>query len=289
MSGPLVSATSCGFAVIALGVASHLVHRSTHLGLVAQRLAGKREAVVPAWFLRTLRTFDLHLDPSAALTLATLLSGLFAVALVLLFPQGAVVLLCGVVAAVLLRRFHPRHLADGAFEDDLLACVGEMSSCLASGSSLLQAVGAAGRREGPAALGLAAVHRSALAGAPLQESIDVWAASCHVGNARSVADALAVTAATGASQVLALDAVADTLRRRAIQAQDIRSLSSQAKASAVVLLAVPIGFSATAGILDPRVGRFLLATPLGWACMVGGLLLDAAGAAWMRALLRRVS
>ncbi|HEU5083238.1 MAG TPA: hypothetical protein VFU14_07865, partial [Acidimicrobiales bacterium] len=65
------------------------------------------------------------------------------------------------------------------------------------------------------------------------------------------------------------------------------ALATQGKASAAVLTLAPLGFAFLLTSLDPSAGRFLLGTPVGWLCIAVGLTLDAVGAWWMAALVRR--
>ena len=70
------------------------------------------------------------------------------------------------------------------------------------------------------------------------------------------------------------------------RAGEVRALASQARASAVVIVVAPAVFAVVAALADPEVLHFLVGTPAGLACLVGGAGLDAAGGAWMRAITR---
>jgi tight adherence protein B len=60
-------------------------------------------------------------------------------------------------------------------------------------------------------------------------------------------------------------------------ADECHALTAQARLSAVVLAALPIVGAIGFSVLDPQVGRLLLTTPAGWACLVIGGCLDLAG------------
>jgi tight adherence protein B len=81
--------------------------------------------------------------------------------------------------------------------------------------------------------------------------------------------------------------VTDTLRDRVALDREVAALSSQARASAAVLVVAPIVFAVLAGVADPQVAQVLLAEPLGWACVAGGAVLDGLGALWMTRLVGR--
>ena len=79
------------------------------------------------------------------------------------------------------------------------------------------------------------------------------------------------------------------LRDRAALAREVRALSSQARASAALMVIAPVLFLLLASVADARLPRVLFATPAGVACLVAGAALDASGAWWMTVLTRRVS
>ena len=98
--------------------------------------------------------------------------------------------------------------------------------------------------------------------------------------------ALWLGAETGGAQARAVDGVAATVRDRLAVAAEVRALSSQARASAVVIALAPLAFSTFAVATDPRTGRFLLRTAPGLLCLTAGLVLDGVAAAWMAWLAR---
>lgn len=124
-------------------------------------------------------------------------------------------------------------------------------------------------------------------GEPLQGSVDAWA-SARGPDAALLADAWAVAGETGASASAALARAAATLRERDALGREIDALCTQARLSARVLTVVPVGFAALVAALDGRVARFALATTPGRLCLLTGLLLDRAGAAWMRRSVEQV-
>ena len=99
---------------------------------------------------------------------------------------------------------------------------------------------------------------------------------------RLVGAAVDLGAETGGATGQVLDGVADTLRERLALEREVAALSSQARASAALLVVAPVVFAVLAAAADPRVGAVLTGQPVGWACVAAGLLLDALGALWMR-------
>ena len=106
---------------------------------------------------------------------------------------------------------------------------------------------------------------------------------------RLAGTAMTVAAETGGATAAVLDGVADTLRDRVALEREVAALSSQARASATLLVVAPIVVAVVAAVADERIAAFLLGSPAGWACIVGGVLLDAAGAVWMRFTVERAT
>lgn len=99
------------------------------------------------------------------------------------------------------------------------------------------------------------------------------------------AAALSLAASTGGSPARAIDGVAATLRSRLAVADEIRALSSQARASAAVIALAPLAVGALASASDAR-HRAFLTSPAGATLLLAGLTLDALGAWWMARLCR---
>ncbi len=121
-------------------------------------------------------------------------------------------------------------------------------------------------------------------GVPLVNAIDAWTSSMTGDGVRLTGAALALSAELGGAAARSLDGVAATLRDRNAVRREVRALSSQARASAVVIGVAPLGFAVIAAALEPRTIDFLLRTPAGMACLVVGVVLDGVGAAWMHRL-----
>jgi len=159
---------------------------------------------------------------------------------------------------------------------------------LRSGASLVTALEhAASTRRGCAADELDGALVIVRNGASLDSALDVWAAG--MDPARTVAGAaLALGAQLGGARARALDDAALGLRDRAALTGEIRALTSQARASAAVMVLAPVAFAFFGWFADAGVTS-VFTTPLGAACVVGGLALDAAGAWWMAVWTRRVA
>ena len=151
-----------------------------------------------------------------------------------------------------------------------------------SGASLTVAVAeGAGRARGPVAEDLAAVVDSLGAGASLVEALDRWTRERPTPGVRMAGAALSLAAETGGAGARTIDGVAATLRDRLAVDRELAALSSQARASAVVIGVAPVAFVLLTATSDPGVWGFFLRTPAGLGCLALGGVLDAVGAGWM--------
>lgn len=125
-------------------------------------------------------------------------------------------------------------------------------------------------------------------GAPLEVALRAWSSARSVEGVALLAAALRIGAAEGGDVASALDVVAAVVADRLDVEDEARSLSTQARSSAVALtLLPPVGAGAFA-LLDPAVATTLTATNAGRWCLTAGVGLDAAGWLAMRALTARV-
>lgn len=201
-------------------------------------------------------------------------------------PVPGAVALVGTVGASGVGLILGRHRADAGYEAQLPAALDAVARSLRSGGSLLQAVGeAAAAVPGAVGADLVRIERAARRGIPIVAALEDWAARRPLPTVRLASAALCLGAELGGAQARAVEGIAATVRDRLAVAAELRALSAQARASAVVLVAAPIAFAAVAIATDGRTAAFLR-TPLGAAVLVAGLALDAAGALWMGTIVR---
>lgn len=103
---------------------------------------------------------------------------------------------------------------------------------------------------------------------------------------RLALDMIGVAATLGGSPAAALDRTAVTLRQRATDRAERRTQAAQARISAHVLTVVPLALLGLLMLSDQRT-RSAVTTPVGAACIAGGLLLNGLGWIWMRAVIGR--
>jgi tight adherence protein B len=202
-----------------------------------------------------------------------------AVAAVVVGPAVAIVVAGSAAAARPVGAAWRRRRAAEQADDELPDVVDALARSLRSGAPVSTALRTAGLDD---------VARASSRGVPVTAAFEQWAAASPVDGAALVATAVAVTTAAGGDTGRSLTAVADTLRERRALRREVRALSSQARMSAVVIAVAPVAFAVVAGGTDGATARFLLRTPGGLVCLVGGLALDAAGWWWMDRITRTV-
>jgi tight adherence protein B len=164
--------------------------------------------------------------------------------------------------------------------DDLPEILDELARALRANLSLRQALLALPDR-GALAGATARLRHELDLGRPIPEAVTTWIERLEDPLADLAGAALSVAIETGGAGAVAVDRVAATVRdRRAIQLE-AAAQASQARASALVIGLLPVGFLGLATSADPASTGFLLGTRLGLLCLGGGLALDALGIWWM--------
>jgi tight adherence protein B len=123
-------------------------------------------------------------------------------------------------------------------------------------------------------------------GLPLADALGGWPGDHDATGVRAAAGALAVATTMGGRAADAIDGLASSLRHRLDAVAEARSLSAQARMSAVVVGAAPLGYLAFSAMVDPAAVTTLIDTGVGRACLVVGLGLEALAGLWIRRILR---
>jgi len=124
-------------------------------------------------------------------------------------------------------------------------------------------------------------------GQSVSHAVGIWRLEDDLPNRQLTATALELASTAGGASARVLDGVATTLRDRRAVEREVTALSSQARASAVVLVFAPLVFATMAAAFDDRILEVLIGRPIGWACIGLGLGLDGIGALWMARLIGR--
>ena len=166
-----------------------------------------------------------------------------------------------------------------------------LSSSLRAGTAIGPALVALARDvPDPLAPELRGVAWSIEHGRSAADALAAWSTTPRASrDVRLVAAALTVGAGAGGEVARAVDAIAATLRERHEVAAEARALATQARASAALLVTAPLVFTVLVATVEPGAVAFLLTTPVGLACLLLGIGLDAGGAVWMARITRGAS
>jgi tight adherence protein B len=210
-----------------------------------------------------------------ALLVAVALSPVFAV------PAVLAVVAAGPGALTLARSRRARAFAVG-----LPPALEQVAAELRGGGTVAAAVDRLAGADGAVASDLRRVHARTQLGLPLAEALAGWPTDHDAPGVRAAAGALAVASTMGGRAADAIDGLAASLRHRLDAVAEARSLSAQARLSAVVVGAAPLGYLAFAAMVDPGAVTALVDTGVGRVCLVVGLGLEGLAALWIRRILR---
>ncbi|MDQ4005027.1 MAG: type II secretion system F family protein [Actinomycetota bacterium] len=198
----------------------------------------------------------------------------------------------GLALTPILLRSATRRRAAGrreSLEGELRDAVIAMAAGLRAGLSTRLAVAEAARDAEPsmsAALD-GVLHRLDL-GEPLDVALEHLLGALQLPDATLLVNVLRIHRRTGGDLPALLDRVAYVIGGRTAERRQLRVMTAQAKASGVVLAALPVAFVALlSGAGGDGLGAFYR-SPLGVTLLLFGIVLDAAGFAWMRRIVRGV-
>jgi tight adherence protein B len=177
-----------------------------------------------------------------------------------------------------------RRQRPGPTDIDVAAWCQRVAHSSRAGSSLVQAIAEADaetpadRRPFPGA-GHALQRGRGLADALAPTELDPSTPAGVVG------PVIEACADLGGPPAAPLERVSDVLLARAAEQDERRAATAQARLSAGVLTAVPLGIVAFLVLSEPAI-RAVLATPAGATCLVAGVVINLLGRWWMSVLIR---
>lgn len=179
-----------------------------------------------------------------------------------------------------------RHRRDRQTEAALPGALEQVAAELRSGGTVADAVAALAEADGPLGSDMARVRARAEFGAGLDRALAAWTEESDLHGVRATAGALAVATSIGGRAADAVEGLAASLRERLAVAAEARSLGTQARLSAIVVGAAPLGYLVLSLLVDPRALVALTGTTIGRFCLLAGLTLEALAALWMRRIVR---
>ena len=236
-------------------------HAELARALLAADIEAEPERVVELWAIGALAATLLASTMAPVMTVPALLAGV-------------------VSGPVTLRLLRTRR--ESRFAAALPAALEQLAGELRGGGTVAGAVERLGTAAGPVTSDFRRVHARTQLGLALDDALAVWPSEHETPGVRAVAGALAVAANLGGRAAEAIDGLAASLRHRLDAVAEARSLSAQARLSAIVVGAAPLGYLIFSSLIDPRSVTVLLSTAVGRVCLALGLGLEALAALIIR-------
>jgi tight adherence protein B len=230
---------------------------------------------------------DVDLVPDDAVRLWLLGTAVGAGLAAALHPIAAVPVGLAVLVGASLGLWWARGRADARVVGALPSALDRVSAGLRAGATVGDSLGELAAASGPLAPDLRRLAARSRLGVGLGEALAQWAHERPLPGVQAVSGALALAVSVGGACAVALEGLGESLRAREATTREAHALSAQARLSAVVVGAAPLGYLGFVSITDPGSLDALLSTGAGRMCLIVGLALEALGALWMRALLRR--
>ena len=162
-----------------------------------------------------------------------------------------------------------------------------IASSLRSGLSLMSAIeSVSSQGNGEIERQFRRAVREISLGLRVENALDALAERSKSQDMQMVIAALETQREVGGNLSDVLEGVAETARERAELAQEIRVLSSEGRISAVFLTILPIGVFAFFALFNPSYVDVFWTEPIGFVLAAIFFVLIAAGAIWMRILVR---
>jgi len=212
----------------------------------------------------------------AAIVLATAVSGSLVVGLL------AAVAVPLIAKMILSNRATKRR---AAFEEQLDGTLQLLASALRAGHSLQRAFDTTSRDSlSPTAEEFGRILNENRIGRDLVESMHTTADRMQSEDFHWVAEGVSVQRETGGNLNEVLDRVGNTIRERSALKREVRTLSAEGRASAVVLMVLPVVIGIGQFVINPRTAAPLYTTSTGHIALAISVLLYAVGGLWMRAI-----
>lgn len=242
------------------------------------------ESRAGAWLGGRLRPAGIDVSPSR-FAMRAAGWGAAAAAAAWLWMGGAAAIVAGVVAEAVVAggvRTRTRSRAQ-RIDESLPAMLDALAAAMRAGASPSVAFD---DLEPPPSLAepLRGMRAAASVGASLREALDVFAGQAGTAQAHMIASAVTLGVESGGDLPRMLDVLAEAARDRTRIAREARVASTQARMSAWVVAALPLVFLFLTGAASREQTQLLLRTPIGWALLGAGGVLEAAGILWMRKL-----
>lgn len=173
------------------------------------------------------------------------------------------------------------------FVKQLPAALQLLASSLRAGYSLLQGCESVSNEiGGPFAAELKRVLSEARLGRPLEEALDMASERVDCPDFTWVVMAINIQREVGGNLAELLDTVADTMRARSRLRGEVKALTAEGRASAVILGIMPPALGAAMAVLSPGYLDPLLHETMGRIMLGGSIVMALLGFFWMQKIIK---
>lgn len=160
-----------------------------------------------------------------------------------------------------------------------------LSSALKSGMNVPNALGSvAAEMDAPMGEEIARIVNETRLGRDLIDGMKDTAARMESDDFLWVTEAVAIQRESGGRLSEILDRVTDTISQRNELRQKVESLAAEGKASAVILMGLPVGVGVLFLVINPDYMAPLFTTGAGTICMIISLVFYVLGGLWLRSI-----
>lgn len=173
------------------------------------------------------------------------------------------------------------------FESQLVEGIGFMTNALRAGLSLPQAIELTSQdMSGVFATEMAAIFEQLQLGVALTDALQDSVRRFPITDWRMTVQAAVVLLESGGNLIESFQLILETVRDRQRVTEKIRTATTQGKAQAGIISAMPFGLAVMLMIVSPDYIAPLFTWPTGAGIITMGLLMLAGGVLWMRLILR---
>jgi tight adherence protein B len=173
------------------------------------------------------------------------------------------------------------------FHKELPQATELLAGAIQAGSSLRQALVQVAAFSSPVvAREFREILRLTQFGHSMDAAFDRWSSQTRSQPALDMSFCIRLSVQSGGSLSEALKRFAEALRQELLLAEKMKTLTSQGRLQALVMLAIPVLLGLTLLMIDPESARFFLQTWQGLLVIVFVLTLETLGALWIRRLVR---
>ncbi len=269
---------------VATLIENSLVKRAVGL---TSKMAERGELLVKVEHL--LEQANLPLRPAEALffyAAGVALLGVLAIAGAPSLPVGLIFAVLGAAAPIVVVR-HLRKRRLKTFEAQLPDTLNLLSGSLRAGYSFLQGLEAVVQEtSGPMARELRRVLAEARLGRPLEDALADVAIRMESTDFDWSVMAIRIQREVGGNLAELLQTVADTMVQRSRLRGEVKALTAEGRISGVIMGLLPVGLGLFMFTASPGYINDLFGSVMGWAMVIGSVVMAGAGFAWIQKIIK---